>query len=230
MKRKVLSIIAVMLCLACVLCMGGCTEDKAARKTLEGMFAELQEGDYEGARKYISQREGTNDFLSAADKFNEKDFPAYEMHKEFFESIKYKIKKVDKENTVKIKYTVEIEALDLNPVAETLFEVSEQYNTNIAMENNEIKKDEEGDVALATDEEMEEEISKILTQHMVDISNGYLNSDERKNQKTTVDIYVCYEEDKVWRVYPDEALVNALTGGVYGKYNEIVNEYIEANK
>ena len=73
MRRKFLTVVAVMVCLVCVLSMSGCTEDKAARKALEGMFAELQEGNYDGARKYISQREGTNDFLSAANKFNEKD-------------------------------------------------------------------------------------------------------------------------------------------------------------
>ena len=230
MKRKFLRITAAIVLALSLLGMSGCTEDKEARRTLDAMFSELKAGDYEGAREYISEREGTNDFLGAMGKYNQEEFPAYEMHNEFFKSIKYTVKHTEKESTVKIKYTVEIDALDLDPVAETLFEISEQYNANIAMENDEIRQEEEGDVEQRTDEEMEEEITKILNQHLVGISRDYINSEDKKNKKTTVDIYACYEEDKVWRIYPDEALVSALTGGVYDKYNEILKEYVEANK
>ena len=137
------------------------------------------------------------------------------MHKAFFESIDYKVLSAEKVSAVEVKFEVEIEALDLNPVAEELFKVSEQYN--YMAENNET-------------EITEEELSEILSQQMIDISKDYLESPDKKNQKSTVTVVACYEKDKVWRVYPDAALVNALTGGVYEKYNEIVNEYIEKNK
>lgn len=214
--KKFLRVIAVVTLAAVMfLSFSGCGKEEEAQEALDAMFAQFQEGDYNSGIEYISEMKSSKDFLNCANKFNEEDFPTYEMHKAFFESIEYKVLSAEKESPVEVKFEVEIEALDLNPVAEELFKVSEQYN--YMAENNEA-------------EITEEELSEILSQQMIDISKDYLESPDKKNQKSTVTVVVCYEKDKVWRVYPDAALVNALTGGVYEKYNEIVNEYIEKNK
>jgi hypothetical protein len=111
----------------------------------------------------------------------------------------------------KVTFLVEITALDLEPIADELFATTENFN--FMAENNET-------------ELSEEEINAVLTQQMVDISRDYLKSDKKKFKTTQLEINVCYEIDRVWRVYPDDKLVNVLTGGVYNRYNTIMQEYL----
>ena len=73
----------------------------------------------------------------------------------------------------------------------------------------------------------DEEINAVLTQQMVDISHDYLKGEDRKMKTTQLEVNVCYEKDRVWRVFPDDKLVNVLTGGVYNRYNRIMQEYLE---
>ena len=65
----------------------------------------------------------------------------------------------------------------------------------------------------------EEEKYEFGLQRLSEISHDYLNGDERKNKTTTVDINICYEKDQTWKVYPDDTLVNVLTGGAYNKFD-----------
>lgn len=213
MPRFISKLTAFVLTLAVLLSMSGCSEVKQAKIAVEEMFSALQQGDYIKARDgYISQMSGDNDFLGCKDRFDEESFPAYAMHKELFTSIDYKIIKKVSDDPAKVTFLTEVEVMDLSPVADRLFEAAEGYN--FMAENN------EGQIT-------EDEINQFLTQQMIDISKDYISSGETKRTKSTLEINVCYEKDRVWRVYPDDKLISVLTGGVYERYNSLMQENVE---
>ena len=195
----------------CILLMAGCGEVKQAQKAVEDMLGALKKGDYIGALPYISRMEGDNDFLATGGKFTEKDFAAYDMHKALFETLEYKVKGVKSDNPATAVVEVELTVLNLEPVAEKLFKATNEYN--FMAENNET-------------DFTDEELSKILTQQMTDISKEYINSGKTTTKTYNVSVNVCYEKDRMWRVYPDEKLRDALTGGVYTKYDSLLREYL----
>lgn len=211
MKNKIFRFIALLMCALCVLSLASCSEVKEAQRTLEEMLDTLKNGEYTLARDmYVSQMGGDNDFLGCKNSFNEEEFPAYAMHKALFDTLEYKVIKTVSESPAQVTFLVEITALDLEPVADKLFETTEGFN--FMAENNEA-------------EISEEEVNAVLTQQMVDISHDYLAGEDKQTKKTQLEVNVCYEKDRVWRVYPDDKLVNVLTGGVYNRYNRIMQEY-----
>lgn len=211
MKKRFIKITALFVCLFFVMGLTSCTEVNQAKKSLTKMLDTLKKGEYTLARDmYISKMDGDNDFLGCKDKYNEKDFPAYEMHQELFSNMEYKIIETVSEETTKITFLAEFTVLDLEPIADKLFETTENFN--FMADNNETK---------LTDEE----INAVLTQRMIDISHDYLSESEVKTKTTLLKVNVCFEDDRVWRVYPDDELINVLTGGVYNKYNQLLNEY-----
>jgi len=212
MKSKIFRFIALLVCALCVLTLTSCSEVKQAQRTLEEMLDTLKNGEYTLARDmYVSQMGGDNDFLGCKNSFNEEEFPAYAMHKALFDSLDYEVIKTVSDSPAQVTFLVEITALDLEPIADKLFETTEGFN--FMAENNEA-------------EISEDEINAVLTQQMVDISRDYLESEEKQTKKTQLEVNVCYEKDRVWRVYPDDKLVNVLTGGVYNRYNRIMQEYM----
>ncbi len=213
MKNRLLRLTALIMCVLFVVSFASCSEVKQAQRSLEEMLDTLAEGDYLTARDaYISQMGGDNDFLGCKDNFNAENFPAYDMHKELFSTMEYKVIKTVLDEPARVTFLVEITALDLEPVADKLFETTENFN--FMAENNET-------------ELTDEEINAVLTQQMVDISHDYLKGEDRKMKTTQLEVNVCYEKDRVWRVFPDDKLVNVLTGGVYNRYNRIMQEYLE---
>ena len=213
MKNKLKKLTAVFLCVLLMLSLTSCGEVKQAQKSLEDMFRLLKEGNYTEARDlHISQLGGDNDFLGCKDSFNKEDFPAYDMHMELFSNLEYKVLETVSTDPAKVTFLAEITAIDLEPVADRLFMATEEFN--FMADNNE---------AQIT----EDDINAVLTQQMVDISHDYLNSEERKDKTTAIEINVCYEKEYGWRVYPDDNLVNILTGGVYNRYNTIMQNYLE---
>lgn len=214
MKNKFFRLTSlVSLLLVIILCFTSCSEVGQAQSAMENMFDLLKQGKYTEARDvYISSMGGDNDFLGCGDKFDEESFPAYAMHKELFSTLDFKVIKEISEEPAKVTFLTEIEAIDLTPIADRLFEAAEEYN--FMAENN------EGQIS-------EEDINEFLTQQMVDISKEYINSDNVQRVKKEIEINVCYEKDRVWRVYPDDKLVNALTGGVYERYNAIMQDYMD---
>ena len=212
MKIKFKRLTAVFLCVLLMLALSSCGEVKQAQKSLEDMFLLLKEGNYADARDlHISQLGGDNDFLGCKDSFNKEDFPAYDMHMELFSGLKYKVLETIRSNTTQVTFRVEITAVDLEPVADRLFMATEEFN--FMAENNETPISEE-------------EKNAFLTQQMVDISHDYLESEERKDKTSVIEVNVCYEKDYGWRVYPDDKLVNVLTGGVYNRYNTNMQNYL----
>ena len=212
MKHRFFKFLSLLLCILLSLSLTSCSEVKQAQKALEDMFNTLIDGDYITARdSYVSKIGGDNDFLGCKDNFSKEGFPAYEMHKELFDTMEYKVLKTVSEKPQKVTFLVEVTALNLEPVADELFNTTEGFN--FMARNNEA-------------EISEEEINAVLTQQMVDISRDYLKSEDRKTKTTQLEINVCYEMDRVWRVYPDDRLVNVLTGGVYNRYNMIMQEYL----
>lgn len=213
MKNKIFkftSLIALIIIL--ILSLTSCSEVGQARSAIEDMFDLLKQGKYIEARNgYISTLGGDNDFLGCGDSFDEESFPAYAMHNELFSTLEYKIIKKVSDEPARVTFLTEIETIDLTPIADRLFEAAEEYN--FMAENN------EGQIS-------EEDINAFLTQQMVDISKEYIKSDSVQRVTKQVEINVCYEKDRVWRVYPDDKLVNALTGGVYERYNAIMQEYV----
>lgn len=213
MKKKFFwlsSLIALILVM--VLSLTSCSEVGQARGAIEDMFDLLKQGKYIEARDgYISTMGGDNDFLGCGESFDEEGFPAYAMHNKLFSTLDYKIIKEVSEDPAKVTFLTEIETIDLTPIADRLFEAAEEYN--FMAENN------EGQIS-------DDDINSFLTQQMVDISKEYIEGDNVQRVKKQIEINVCYEKDRVWRVYPDDKLVNALTGGVYERYNAIMQEYM----
>ncbi len=211
MKKIFIKVTSLFICIFFALGLTSCTEVNQAKKSLTKMLDTLKKDEYILARDlYISRMDGDNDFLGCKNKYNEKDFPAYEMHRELFTNMEYKVIETVSEETTKITFLTEFTVVDLEPVADMLFETTEDFN--FMADNNETKL-------------TEEEINAVLTQRMIDISREYLASGERKTKTTQLKVNVCFEDDRVWRVYPDDELINVLTGGVYNKYNQLLREY-----
>jgi len=209
MKKKILKLTAVIL--AIMLCLTGCSEVKEAQKAIDAMFASLNDGDYITARDaYISTMGGDNDFLGCGDTFDEENFPAFAMHEALFKSLEYKVVKKLNAEPARVTFLVEITALDLTPVADELFAAAEDYN--FMAENSEGELDENA-------------INEILTTRMTDISKDYINGENKKTKTTEIEVNVCYEKDRMWRVYLDDKLAGALTGNVYERYNENMQNY-----
>ncbi len=212
MKNKTFRLAAFFLCILLMLSFTSCSEVEQAQNSLESMLETLQQGNYTEARDlYVSKMGGDNDFLGCKDSFNAEEFPAYDMHRELFTTMEYKIIETVSDEPAKVTFLAEITTVDLEPIADMLFSTTEGFN--FMAENNETQI-------------TEEEINAVLTQQMVDISHDYLQSEERKDKTTQIEINVCYEKDRVWRVYPDDNLVNVLTGGVYNRYNMIMQEHL----
>ena len=209
--KKIAKIVLAFALVFSVICISGCSETKQAQKSVESMFDCLKKGDYNGALPYISRMEGDNDFLATGGKFTEDGFAAYEMHKALFESIDYKIKDIRIDNPAAAVADVELTALNLEPVAEELFKTTNEYN--FMAENNEA-------------EITKDEINAFLTQQMIDISKEYIESNDKITKTYNIKVNICYEKDREWRVYPDETLIDALTGGVYTKYDELLTQYV----
>jgi len=148
--------------------------------------------------------------LGCGDTFDEENFPAFAMHEALFKSLEYKVVKKLNAEPARVTFLVEITALDLTPVADELFAAAEDYN--FMAENSEGELDENA-------------INEILTTRMTDISKDYINGENKKTKTTEIEVNVCYEKDRMWRVYLDDKLAGALTGNVYERYNENMQNY-----
>ena len=205
MKIKFKKLTVILLCFLLVLSLTSCSEIKQAQKSMEDMFRLLKEGKYdEACDLHVSTLGGDNDFLACKGKFNEADFPAYTMHKELFSTLKYKVLETVTSNTTQVTLRVEITTIDLEPVGEQLLEVLQEYNYMADNSETPIT---------------EEERNQFGLQRLEEISHDYLSSPDRKSKTSIIDINIYYEKDQTWKVYPDDTLVNVLTGGAYNKFD-----------
>jgi hypothetical protein len=209
MKIKFKKLTVILLCFLLVLSVTSCGEVKQAQKSMEDMFALLKEGKYDEACTFhISTLGGDNDFLACKGKFNEEDFPAYTMHNELFSTMEYKVLETISSAPAKVTLRVEITTVDLEPVGEQLLNILTEYN--YMADNSEIPI-------------TEEEKNEFGFQRLAEISHDYLTGSERKNKTSIVDVNIFYEKDQTWKVYPDDTLVNVLTGGAYNKFDVTKN-------
>lgn len=205
MKIKFKKLTVILLCFLLALSVTSCGEVKQAQKSMEDMFALLKEGKYdEACDAHISKLGGDNDFLACKGKFNETDFPAYEMHKELFSTLEYKVLETVSSTTTKVTLRVEITTLDLEPIGEELLNILTEYNYMADNSETPITEEEKNEFGL---------------QRLEEISHDYLEGNERKTRTSTVDVNIYYEKDQTWKVYPDDPLVNILTGGAYNNFD-----------
>ena len=205
MKIKLKKLTVILLCFLLVLSVTSCSEVKQAQKSMEDMFALLKEGKYDEACTFhISTLGGDNDFLACRGKFNEKEFPAYEMHKELFSTLEYKVLETVSSSTTKVTLRVEITTVDLEPVGENLLDVLTEYNYMADNSETPIT---------------EEERTEFGLQRLEEISQDYLSGSDRKNKTSVIDVNIYFEKGQTWKVYPDDTLVNVLTGGAYNKFD-----------
>ena len=65
----------------------------------------------------------------------------------------------------------------------------------------------------------EEERTEFGLQRLEEISQDYLSGSDRKNKTSVIDVNIYFEKGQTWKVYPDDTLVNVLTGGAYNKFD-----------
>lgn len=210
MRKNFLKLISAVLSFSLILCLSGCSEEKAAKNNLESMIAELKDGNYyEAVTNYIYDEDNSNDFLNCGENFNENAFPAYKMHMAVFDSLKYNIKDTKIISQSEIHFITDITTIDLTPVGEELASMATAYN--ISSSNAE------------EDEKLtDSELNDIMTQQLGNISNEYLNGDNVKTVSSEVEIITGYTKEGKWLIYMDEALYNALTGGVYKAFYDVI--------
>lgn len=218
MKRKIAKVLTMILALSMLLGIGGCSEKKTASKNLTAMFDTLKKGDYyEAVSTYIYNNENSNDFLKCGDNFNKESFAAYDIHNALFSSLEYKIIDTEIVNQSEIHFNVEISSIDLSPIGEELAATAAAYNASA--ENAE-------DIEKLSDTEL----NSIMTQQLGSISSDYLSRNDKTTVKNNVEVTMGYTEDGRWLVSMTDDLYNALTGGVYKAFYEVLEDYDVTHK
>lgn len=197
--KKFKSITAIILTLILTLSLAGCGEIKKAETAVNGMFTAFKNLDFEEAQKYVN----VDDITKAGEEANENSMLIMET---VFDNLSYEIissEKVDNETViVKTKVT----ATDMKPVLGEFLSKALEY----AFSN-----------AFANPQPTEEETNKKMEEILVECAS----KPDLATVTNEVDIKVIKTESKDWKIEVDDAVVNALLGGLADAAKEMENAF-----
>lgn len=197
--KKFKSITAIILTLILTLSLTGCGEIKKAETAVNGMFAAFKNLDFEEAQKYVN----VDEITKAGEEANENSMLIMET---VFDNLSYEIissEKVDNETViVKTKVT----ATDMKPVLGEFLSKALEY----AFSN-----------AFANPQPTEEETNKKMEEILVECAS----KPDLATVTNEVDIKVIKTESKDWKIEADDAVVNALLGGLADAAKEMENAF-----
>lgn len=197
--KRIKTITAIILTLILTLSLTGCGEIKKAETAVNGMFTAFKSLNFEEAQKYVN----VDEITKAGEEANENSMLIMET---VFDNLSYEIissKKVDNETViVKTKVT----ATDMKPVLGEFLAKALEY----AFSN-----------AFANPQPTEEETNKKMEEILVECAS----KPDLATVTNEVDIKVIKTESKDWKIEADDAVVNALLGGLADAAKEMENAF-----
>ena len=197
--KRFKSITAIILTLILTLSLTGCGEIKKAETAVNGMFTAFKNLNFEEAQKYVN----VDEITKAGEEANENSMLIMET---VFDNLSYEIissEKVDKE-TVVVK--TKVTATDMKPVLGEFLAKALEY----AFSN-----------AFADPQPTEEETNKKMEEILVECAS----KPDLATVTNEVDIKVIKTESKDWKIEADDAVVNALLGGLADAAKEMENAF-----
>lgn len=197
--KRIKTITAIILTLILTLSLTGCGEIKKAETAVNGMFTAFKSLNFEEAQKYVN----VDEITKAGEEANENSMLIMET---VFDNLSYEIissEKVDNETViVKTKVT----ATDMKPVLGEFLAKALEYAFSNAFANPQPTKEE-------TNKKMEEILVECASKpDLATVTNE-------------VDIKVIKTESKDWKIEADDAVVNALLGGLADAAKEMENAF-----
>ena len=197
--KRIKTITAIILTLILTLSLTGCGEIKKAETAVNGMFTAFKSLNFEEAQKYVN----VDEITKAGEEANENSMLIMET---VFDNLSYEIissEKVDNETViVKTKVT----ATDMKPVLGEFLAKALEY----AFSN-----------AFANPQPTEEETNKKMEEILVECAS----KPDLATVTNEVDIKVIKTESKDWKIEADDAVVNALLGGLADAAKEMENAF-----
>ena len=197
--KRIKTITAIILTLILTLSLTGCGEIKKAETAVNGMFTAFKSLNFEEAQKYVN----VDEITKAGEEANENSMLIMET---VFDNLSYEVissEKVDNETViVKTKVT----ATDMKPVLGEFLAKALEY----AFSN-----------AFANPQPTEEETNKKMEEILVECAS----KPDLATVTNEVDIKVIKTESKDWKIEADDAVVNALLGGLADAAKEMENAF-----
>lgn len=197
--KRFKSIIAIILTLILILSLTGCGEIKKAETAVNGMFTAFKNLDFEEAQKYVN----VDEITKAGEEANENSMLIMET---VFDNLSYEIISSEKVDSETVIVKTKVTATDMKPVLGEFLTKALEY----AFSN-----------AFANPQPTEEETDKKMEEILVECAS----KPDLATVTNEVDIKVIKTESKDWKIEADDAVVNALLGGLADAAKEMENAF-----
>lgn len=197
--KRFKSITAIILTLILILSLTGCGEIKKAETAVNGMFTAFKNLDFEEAQKYVN----VDEITKAGEEANENSMLIMET---VFDNLSYEIISSEKVDSETVIVKTKVTATDMKPVLDEFLTKALEY----AFSN-----------AFATPQPTEEETDKKMEEILVECAS----KPDLATVTNEVDIKVIKTESKDWKIEADDAVVNALLGGLADAAKEMENAF-----
>lgn len=202
MKRMGKMFAASFVVLSLLLSLTGCGEVQKAETSVQNMFAALKALDFEEAQKYIDLEE-----MKTADSEEVLSGNTELFMKTLFDRLDYEIVSSEKVDSNTVQVQTKITAVDMAPVLQNFLTAAMQY----AFAN-----------AFADPQPTEEETAQKMEELFVESAT----QPDLATVVNEVSIQVV-KEDNAWKIASDDALVDALLGGLAAAAEELENSLNE---
>ena len=197
--KRFKSITAIILTLILILSLTGCGEIKKAETAVNGMFTAFKSLNFEEAQKYVN----VDEITKAGEEANENSMLIMET---VFDNLSYEIISSEKVDSETVIVKTKVTATDMKPVLGEFLTKALEY----AFSN-----------AFANPQPTEEETNKKMEEILVECAS----KPDLATVTNEVDIKVIKTESKDWKIEVDDAVVNALLGGLADAAKEMENAF-----
>ena len=197
--KRFKSITAIILTLILTLSLTGCGEIKKAETAVNGMFTAFKSLNFEEAQKYVN----VDEITKAGEEANENSMLIMET---VFDNLSYEIISSEKVDSETVIVKTKVTATDMKPVLGEFLTKAFEY----AFSN-----------AFANPQPTEEETNKKMEEILVECAS----KPDLATVTNEVDIKVIKTESKDWKIEADDAVVNALLGGLADAAKEMENAF-----
>ena len=197
--KRIKTITAIILTLILTLSLTGCGEIKKAETAVNGMFTAFKSLNFEEAQKYVN----VDEITKAGEEANENSMLIMET---VFDNLSYEIISSEKVDSETVIVKTKVTATDMKPVLGEFLTKALEY----AFSN-----------AFANPQPTEEETNKKMEEILVECAS----KPDLATVTNEVDIKVIKTESKDWKIEADDAVVNALLGGLADAAKEMENAF-----
>ena len=197
--KRFKSITAIILTLILILSLTGCGEIKKAETAVNGMFTAFKSLNFEEAQKYVN----VDEITKAGEEANENSMLIMET---VFDNLSYEIISSEKVDSETVIVKTKVTATDMKPVLGEFLTKALEYDFSNAFAN---------------PQPTEEETNKKMEEILVECAS----KPDLATVTNEVDIKVIKTESKDWKIEADDAVVNALLGGLADAAKEMENAF-----